>query len=96
VGAEGLPSLTATCTCQHHIDSATAAAGANEPVTPSENRGSSAVEPSLFRGVGLGLVLTGLAPHDEAQMGSGGAADRRRRPRRETASWEHVRRGAAD
>ena len=46
--------------------------------------------------IGLDLVAAIAAPYDEPRMGRGGAAERRGRHRRETASWEHVHRGAAD
>jgi hypothetical protein len=81
VGDERLPALIATRAGQHHVDLAAAAPGADEPGPPVENRRLGTVQLRLLGGIWFGLVLTCLAPHDEANAGSSRSAEGHRRPR---------------
>src|SRR5271169_7173841 len=53
--------------------------GAAEPLTPIEDRGVGAIPSSDLRGIGLDLMIAILAPHDQPDLCSGGAAERHRR-----------------
>jgi hypothetical protein len=56
-----------------------AAAGAYEPGAPIEHRGCHAISLGHLAGVGLDLVLTVLAPHDQPDAGGGSVAECHRR-----------------
>jgi hypothetical protein len=65
--------------CDDHIDRSAPTARAHEPIAPIKNASPSAIFPGHLGGIGLDLVATTPAPHDQPHAGCGGVAQRHRR-----------------
>ena len=84
MGAKGVLSLAIRpplSSGNNHINLAAAAFGADQPPAPIEDRDIGPVSLRLLRRIGLDLMAAISAPHDEANLGTGGVAERHRRPR---------------
>jgi hypothetical protein len=64
-------------TGHHHVNLAAAALGADQPLMPIENCGLGAASLRMFGGIRLDLMAAIPVPHDEANLGTGGIAERR-------------------
>jgi hypothetical protein len=73
-GVLGSAGLTPLSPADDHVNLSAAALGTDKPLAPIENGGVRAVSLRHFGRVGLNLMLTGFAPHDQPDLGGSGSA----------------------
>jgi hypothetical protein len=75
---QGRRRLTPLGPAHHHINLPASAAGTDEPFAPTEHGRFGAEPSSHLGGIGLDLMLAGLAPNDQSDAGGGSVAERHR------------------